>query len=45
MPDDAALLVIAGPTGELPAAHVDALNYYMAGRYPDGEPRREAEQS
>ena len=42
VPDDAALLVIAGPTGELPAAHLDALNYYMAGRYPDGEPRREA---
>ena len=42
VPDDAALLVIAGPTGELPAAHLDALNHYMAGRYPDGEPRREA---
>ena len=42
VPDDAALLVIAGPTGELPTAHLDALNYYMAGRYPDGEPRREA---
>ncbi len=42
VPDDAALLVIAGPTGELPAAHLNALNYYMAGRYPDGEPRREA---
>ena len=42
VPDDAALLVIAGPTGELPTAHLNALNYYMAGRYPDGEPRREA---
>lgn len=42
VPDDAALLVIAGPTGELPTAHLDALNHYMAGRYPDGEPRREA---
>ena len=42
VPDDAALLVIAGPTGELPTAHLDALNYYMSGRYPDGEPRREA---
>ena len=41
VPDDAALLVIAGPTGELPAAHADALNYYMAGREPDGTPRRE----
>ena len=42
VPDDAALLVIAGPTGELPTAHLNALNFYMAGRYPDGEPRREA---
>lgn len=41
VPDDAALLVIAGPTGELPSAHADALNFYMAGRQPDGEPRRE----
>ncbi len=41
VPDDAALLVIAGPTGELPSAHADALNLYMAGRQPDGEPRRE----
>ncbi len=41
VPDDAALLVIAGPTGELPPAHADALNFYMAGRNPDGEPRRE----
>ncbi len=41
VPDDAALLVIAGPTGELPAAHADALNFYMAGRERDGTPRRE----
>ena len=41
VPDDAALLVIAGPTGELPIAHVDALNFYMAGRNTDGEARRE----
>ena len=41
VPDDAALLVIAGPTGELPPAHADALNFYMAGRQPDGAPRRE----
>ena len=41
VPDDAALLVIAGPTGELPPAHADALNYYMAGREADGAPRRE----
>ena len=42
VPDDAALLVVAGPTGELPTAHLEALNYYMAGRHHDGEPRREA---
>ena len=42
VPDDAALVVIAGPTGELPTAHLDALNFYMAGRYQDGEQRREA---
>ena len=42
VPDDAALLVIAGPTGELPIAHLDALNHYMAGRNSDGTPRREA---
>ncbi len=42
VPDDAALLVIAGPTGELPVSHLDALNHYMAGRNPDGTPRREA---
>ena len=41
VPDDAALLVIAGPTGELPPAHAQALNFYMAGRQPDGTPRRE----
>ena len=41
IPDDAALLVIAGPTGELPPAHADTLNFYMAGRQPDGAPRRE----
>lgn len=41
VPDDAALVVIAGPTGELPPAHADALNAYMAGRQPDGEARRE----
>ena len=41
VPGDAALLVIAGPTGELPPAHANALNAYMAGRDPDGEARRE----
>jgi hypothetical protein len=41
VPGDAALLVIAGPTGELPPGHANALNAYMAGRETDGEPRRE----
>ena len=41
VPDDAALLVIAGPTGELPPAHANALNAYMAGRELDGTARRE----
>ena len=41
VPDDAALLVIAGPTGALPDAHAETLNAYMAGREPDGAPRRE----
>ena len=41
VPDDAALLVIAGPTGELPPAHAEALNFYMAGLQPDGTARRE----
>ena len=41
VPSDAALLVIAGPTGELPPAHAQALNAYMAGQEPDGAPRRE----
>ena len=41
VPDDAALLVIAGPTGELPPAHANALKAYMGGRDPDDEPRRE----
>ncbi len=41
IPEDAALVVIAGPTGELPPAHAEALNLYMAGQRADGEPRRE----
>ena len=27
--------------GELPPGHADALNFYMAGKQPDGAPRRE----
>ena len=41
VPDDAALLVIAGPTAELPEAHAQALNLYLAGSNPDGTARRE----
>lgn len=41
VPDDAALVVIAGPTGELPEGHAQALNAYMSGRETDGTARRE----
>ena len=41
VPDDAALLVIAGPRGALPESHAEALSLFVAGRNPDGEPRRE----
>ncbi len=41
VPDDAALLVIAGPSGELPEAHVKALDDYLLGRNADGTNRRE----
>ena len=41
VPDDAALVVIAGPTSELPEAHALALDLYLLGRYPDGQRRRE----
>ena len=41
VPDDAALVVVAGPTSELPQAHAQALDLYLLGRYPDGERRRE----
>ena len=41
VPDDAALLVIAGPSGELPEAHVKALDNYLLGRNADGTNRRE----
>ena len=40
VPDDAALLVIAGPSGELPEAHVKALDEYLLGKNPDGTNRR-----
>lgn len=41
VPDDAALLVIAGPSGELPEAHREALDNYLAGVNADGTDRRE----
>ncbi len=41
VPDDAGLLVIAGPTAELPEAHAKALDLYLQGRNPDGALRRE----
>ena len=41
VPDDAALLVIGGPTSELPEAHHLALDRYLLGRNIDGSSRRE----
>lgn len=41
VPDDAALLVIAGPSGELPEAHLAALDDYLQGINADGTDRRE----
>ena len=41
VPDDAALVVIAGPTSELPESHQEALDLYLEGRTADGERRRE----
>ena len=41
VPDDAALVVVAGPTSDLPIAHAQALDLYLLGRYTDGQRRRE----
>jgi ABC-type uncharacterized transport system involved in gliding motility auxiliary subunit len=41
VPDDAALVVIAGPTSELPEAHGDALDLYLQGKNADDTSRRE----
>jgi ABC-type uncharacterized transport system involved in gliding motility auxiliary subunit len=41
VPDDAALLVIAGPSGELPEAHAKALDLYLQGKNADNTARRE----
>ncbi len=42
VPADAALLVIARPTSDLPEAHANALNLYLQGKNPDGSERRSA---
>lgn len=39
VPDDAALLVIARPTADLPEAHAQVLNQYLQGKNPDGSDR------
>jgi ABC-type uncharacterized transport system involved in gliding motility auxiliary subunit len=41
VPDDAALLVIAGPSGELPEPHTRALDLYLQGKKADDTARRE----
>ena len=41
VPSDAALLVIAGPTSNLPEAHEIALDQFLEGLQLDGTPRRE----
>ena len=41
VPDDAALVVVAGPTSDLPDAHAQALDLYLLGRNEDGQRRRE----
>ena len=42
VPDDAAMLVIARPTNELPDAHAQALHLYMQGKNTDGSDRQQA---
>ena len=42
VPDDAAVLVIARLTNELPEAHADALHRYLQGKNPDGTDRQQA---
>ena len=41
VPEDAALLVVAGPTSDLPQAHGTALDLFLFGRDATGERRRE----
>ncbi|MFQ6025888.1 MAG: Gldg family protein [Dehalococcoidia bacterium] len=42
VPSDAALLIVAGPRGELPLGHAEALNQFMLGMNTDGSERTEA---
>ncbi len=42
VPDDAAILVIARPTNELPDAHAEVLHLYLQGKNPDGTDRQQA---
>ena len=41
VPEDAALVVVAGPTSDLPDAHALALDLYLLGRDAEGNRRRE----
>ncbi len=41
VPDDAALVVVAAPTSDLPTGHAQALDLYLLGRHADGQRRRE----
>ena len=42
VPEDAALLVIARPTNELPEPHAQVLNLFLQGKNPDGSDRPSA---
>ena len=42
VPEDAALLVVARPTNELPDAHAQVLNLYLQGKNSDGSDRPSA---
>ena len=42
VPDDAALLVIARPTEDLPETHAQVLNQFLQGKNPDGSDRPSA---
>ena len=42
VPEDAALLVVARPTNELPESHAQVLNLFLQGKNPDGSDRPSA---